>query len=447
MPKLILILAGLLLLAQSVAGQAEDKPTIAILRLDFFDDAYVSLEAPIFSLLEAYGFISADEHAILQAQDELAGEQINVILLEAPVDFPSMNLMVERALDRGADVLIPFSTSLTQVAANIASTLENPPLILFTNVFDPYRIGVAAAPCIKPEYIAGIQAVAPYEEILPLLLVQDPDLRIIGTVYDSNSADGAYGAERIAEVGESLGLTVEQAAVTGIADLRAAAQGLVNKGVEAFALPVDMTVSSGLSIVVAVANEHGLPIFHASADDAAIGATIGAGFSYSYIDQGRGVGRLLVGYLNGDIDIATTAIHETSNISVAVNLDSADEQDLVIADELKAQSIFTIEDGDVSVPLSELWDRNQYFGFTIVQIAELVLAIAGDDYEALAAENPQASPLGIQKRLPSIQLLWSYAARAWSSQDSKAGDRAFLDSLHCADEMIAQQQAALDAAE
>ncbi len=447
MRRTILLVATLLLLltVPLTTAQDDDKPTIAILFLDFFDDAYISLEAPIFALLEAYGYISAEEHAILQVQNELAGERINIIILEAPVDFPSMNFMVEQALDRGADVLIPFSTSLTQVAVNAASALENPPLVLFANVFDPYRIGVAEAPCIKPDYVAGIQAVAPYEEILPLFLVQAPDLQVIGTVYDSNSATGTYGAEQIAEVGEALGLTVETAAVTGIADLRAAAQGLVNKGVEAFALPVDMTVSSGLSIVVAVANENGLPIFHASADDAAMGATIGAGFSYSYADQGLGVGRLLVGVLNGDIDIGMTAIHKTSNISIALNMDSADEQDLEIAEELKAQSVFTIDDGDVSIPLSVLWERLHIFGFDVIQLAELVLAIAAEDDAALAAAHPQASPLGVQKHSSSTQLIWTYAAKSWSSEESKAKDRAFLDNLHCTPELIAEQQAALDA--
>ena len=123
-----------------------------------------------------------------------------------------------------------LSTPMTQAAINATSDMDIPPAIIFAAVFNAAAAGIAESACEKPAHVAGAEASTPYEEVLPLLLVQDPDLQTIGTIFNPAEASSVAGAEAIVAAGENLGLNVEQTSVTGMADLRAATQSLANKG-------------------------------------------------------------------------------------------------------------------------------------------------------------------------------------------------------------------------
>ena len=127
------------------------------------------------------------------------------------------------------------------------------------------------------------------------------------------------------------------------------------------------------------------------------GATVGAGF-HSFYDEGVIAARILNAYLSGDIDIADIAINQSRSFGVAINLDSAAAQSVEISDDLMARANFVIQDGERSRGM----------------------AADVDD----AATNPQAM----------------------TAEQRRAADLEFLAALACTPEMIAEQQAALDAA-
>ena len=199
--------------------------------------------------------------------------------------------------------------------------------------------------------------------MLPLLLVQDPDLQVIGTIFNPAEASSVAGAEAIVAAGEGLGLSVEQTSVTGMADLRAATQSLVNKGVAIILLPVDQTTLGGLPAILAVANEYGIPIFHANMQALSVGATVTAGYNLLF-EQGIRAGRILVGHLNGDIDIANTAIFSETSIGVGVNLDSAADQGVEISADLMDLAGRTIEDGARQMSQAEAIARIESTGMS-----------------------------------------------------------------------------------
>ena len=191
-------------------------------------------------------------------------------------------------------------------------------------------------------------------------------------------------------------MQVESAAVVSAADLTIAAKGLVSKGIEAFILPTEATVASGLPAIVQVANEHSLPVLYAAGNAVYRGATIGAGV-YSYFKEGVIAARMLIAHLQGDIDIATAGINLQNDLSVGVNLDVAADQETEISQELLAAADFVLEDGQSSQGVTP----------------------------GLPEVNPYLEDLTLDER--------------------RAADLAFLAELHCTDEIIAEQQAALDA--
>ena len=141
-----------------------------------------------------------------------------------------------------------------------------------------------------------------------------------------------------------MGISVETAGVTGLADLRAAADSLMQKGAQAIVLPIDSLTTQGLPIIVTVANENGVPVFHPSLGSIYYGATIGAGYSAFY-QNGVNVGRTLAFYLNGEIDVARTAIHVATGRGLGINLDSANLQGVEVASDLVRDADVVMEGG------------------------------------------------------------------------------------------------------
>ena len=419
--KLLLAFCSLaLLLAPAVIAQEDERPTIAILR--FGSHLGVNLtEIGILDSLEIYDLINADERAMLDEYQDLEGEQINVIWGDANFDFPTVTLMIANALDRGADVLLTLSTPVTQTAVNATYNMDSPPTVLFTSVYNPYQSGIADAPCIKPDHVTGSETLTPYAEIVPLLLVQDPDMKKIGTIYNSSETSGHFGAERIAEIGESLGLTVESMAITSLADLPLAAESMVDRGVEAFLIPTDMITAQGLPLLMMIANQNGIPIFHSSVGGIYAGATISAGAGLYYV-KGVNIGHILAAHLNGEIDIAKTAISVTSNMAVGVNMDLAVMQDTEISEALVAKADFIIENREIRMP-------------TLAYLEDIVVSDSLRVLDSFIEQRPiELSPD-----------IMSYM-EAMEAYDYKAGGAAFLETLVCTPELIAEQQAELDAA-
>ncbi|MYE26758.1 MAG: hypothetical protein F4X87_05990 [Chloroflexi bacterium] len=398
MAQRFLLLIALLALSISPAlAQDDDKPTIAILSFGYHSNVNLSVKGTL-DMLQAYGYINQEERAVLDQQQDLEGEGINIFWGDAAYDIGFANLMVRDALDKDPDALITITTPVAQIAAKSTLDMDNPPLVIFNVVSNPYVAGIADAPCIKPAHISGSQFLAPYDRIVPLMLLQDPEMQVLGTIFTSNEPSGVFGANQITAVAESLGLQIERASIVSAADLTLAAEGLVSKGIEAFILPTEATVASGLPAIIQVANEHGLPVMYTAGNAVYRGATIGAGV-YSYFKEGVIAARMLIAHLQGEIDIATAGINLQNDMSVGVNLDVAADQGLEISAEVLAAADFVVSDGQSSEGVTP----------------------------GLPEVNPYLQDMTLEER--------------------READLAFLAALHCTEEMIAEQQAALEAAD
>ena len=395
--RCMLLLVILALLAASALAQDDDKATIAFLQLGANTSSALS-EKGIFDMFEVYGFINAEERAALNEMQDLEGEHINIIYGNAGFDIATANLLLEDALDRGADALVTLSTQVTQLAVAATRDMEDPPAIVFSLVTTPYIAGIADAPCLKPAHVAGTQPIVDYQDIVPLLLLQDPNMKVVGTLLSPEQPTSVYGANKIKEIGESLGLTVEVAAVATLPDLNIAIEALASRGAEAIMYPVTSIAIQGLPIMLALSQEYSIPLFAPVMPAVYRGATVGAGFR-SFYEEGIIAGRMIVGHLNGDIDLADIRINQSHHFGIALNQDSARMQNVELSDELLARAEYVIVDGKGS--------------------------------QGVTAELPE-----VVTSLPDMPL-----------EERRAADLAFLAGLECTPEMIAEQRAALDAAE
>ena len=429
------------------AAQDNDNPTVAMLVFGPYAPNVI-VENGFLDSLQVYEWISAEERAVLNARENFEGEKINIIWGSAGFDLPTVNLMVEDALDSGADVLITAGAPVTQIAANITLDQDESTPILFHSVYNSTQFGISDAPCIKPAHVTGSEYTPPYDEVIEVFLMQNPDLERIGTLHTAIDAGGIYGAERIGALAEERGIAVESAAVTGVSDLRAATQGLANKGVEAIMLSMDYTIGSALPIVVSVATENQIPVFHPIPGSVLTGVTLGVGFN-DYYTQGTHTALLLNAYLRDGLDLATTAVLSLYGDSIGINLDAAAEMGIDFPEALLEITDITLRDGAVLMSQREVARLLDALGAneTIKQMTLEMMGALGDSFDwapLLAPVSSDAvtdSPMVAQMMAQLATLL-----ELRKSPEHMAADAAVLESLHCSDEMIAEQQAALDAA-
>ena len=408
--KAIFLLAAAALLLAPAAMAQDDVPRVAIISYGL-GSVYAFTEAGIYDTLTSYGYFEPlDIPTGLSSEDRLKGKRsllfqdgmgIEGIRADIPnFDLATLSLQVEHALDEDPDVIIAISAPIAQAVLNVTQTMDEPPLVIFAGVQNPYEAGLAQSSCIKDENVIGLAAVNPYDQIVPLILVQNPDAKKIGMLYNSSTISGIYGAEEIQVIAADLGLEVEVAAVSTLADLRAAAEGLASKGVDAIIMPDDLISRAGIQLIITAIIDDQIPLFYAGPDAIAFGATISAGFD-RYYPQGGAAGVLLAAYLNGELDPATTGIVEQTGDSVyGINTVVAEMQEIEIPQVMieKVDILWTLQDGvEVRHFLNEFLDA---------ELQSIFLP-------------------------PTLE-------------ERREADAAFLASAVCTDEMIAEQQAELD---
>ena len=435
MKRFILALIPLLFftLAPNAAAQAS-KPTIAILLPGA--NTYTTQEGALLNMLNAYGFISAEEQAAAKGYQDLDGENINIIWGTANNDLADANLMVDTALDQEPDLLITFATSVSQIAVNKTSDMDDPPMVIFAAVANPFRSGIAQSNCIKPAHVTGIQRNLDYDTIVDALLLQNPDMQTLGVIFASADLVSVDGYERAQKAADARGIAVTSAAAVALSDLAVATDGLVSKGVDAIVVATSAMLAPGYGIIVETAKDAAVPIVAPAVTSIYLGVTFGIG-DYRIIQEGYDLGRLVVAWLMDEMEIATTGLHTIADVALGMNLDSAANADIEVAAALVDKADAIVVDDYYQMAPKMLKDMFQNMPVTDDMVLMLIQA----------ANLPGVSVVDGKVQVPMSMMLDTAGSMAsLPTIANPEADLALARSLQCTDEMIARQQAELDAA-
>ena len=331
---IIRIAFALILLALSLApAAAVGNPVVAILRYGGTPEETTLSEYGVLDMLQAGGYISADEREHLDRRQDLEGENITIFWGDGGWDLATVNLMVDDALGREADALVTVTTPVTRAAVNATSDMDDAPAVLFASVFSAAEAGIAASSCDKPANATGSVIVPPYARTLALLQEQNPMLSNIGIISSSSEISGVAGGDEVSALAEALEMSVERVAVTTISDFPLAAQSLADAAVDAIVAPIDAITAQALPVISDIANDNGIPFVYPVLGAVYHGATFGVGFMDHYA-QGLHLGRLLTAHLAGELDTAATGIRSFTGENHSVNLDAAEEQGITIGQDI-----------------------------------------------------------------------------------------------------------------
>jgi putative ABC transport system substrate-binding protein len=330
--KLFVVLLVIVMMAALVPSSLfaqDDLPNVHIIRLGPLPPFNFSLQGTL-DVLDAYGYVD--------------GENINLTVAEAGMDVPTANLLVEEAINDGADVIVAITTPVSLAAVNATLEMDDPPIIMFNTVTAPYASGIAVDTCLHPPHVWGSQALPEFENVFPLVWELNPDIQRLGWIYSTSETNAVASTEIAGPIAEALGLELVIQSVAATEEVGVAAEAVAGEGIDAFFIPTDSTVGAALASILGVAEEEGIPVFMADSLQVFAGVTMGAGVSY--YQEGVDTGRVLVAYLNGDVDIATLGFGKQEGTLIGVNLDSAADQDVEVPDALLEMADFVIEGGE-----------------------------------------------------------------------------------------------------
>ena len=431
--RAILILLLLSALLTPGAAAQDDIPTIGFAGMG---DGWPIIVSSMLDVLQAYDFVNSDERATLDSVQDLQGEKINFFWALADSDAADANIAIDAAFDREPDLMVVISSIMAQMALTATQGMDDPSVILFSMPL-PYELGMAEARCVKASHVAGTNMVQDFDTVFDTLAIQFPDLNSVGILFAPGDLVSEEGARLAAATANARGIQAYEAPVSELSALPLATDGLISKGVELIIVPVSLTLGPGYGIVTQAAAEADLPVVVSAQMGVVSGPTFGIGQERS-VRQGADTGRILAAWLNGDLDIAATGINHIADVGIALNMDSAALVNLEIKDELIAMADGIVVDGSWEVGLDQIREvMPQFADFT----DEMMLLL-------LETMNlPNITVVDKRVRVPLESLMGtSQEAGSGAYEHDPAADAAFIASLQCSAEMIAQQQAELDAA-
>jgi putative tryptophan/tyrosine transport system substrate-binding protein len=319
--------------------------------------------------------LDANEQGIvdtLAAAGYVDGETVELLIASGEGEIAAMNTIAENfVFDENVDVIMAISTPALQAAFNVTGDLpeDDRMPIFFSSVTSPYVAGVAEASCIKPAWVSGSQAFAPYDQTVPLIFELVPDAETVGYIYNTAEANSVANTDAIIPIAEELGLTMNIQEISTSAEVPTAAEALVSQGIDVFFVATDSTLVAGLEGLVAVANENEIPIIASDPSSGERGTVLAQGLDY--YQEGIDSGRMAVAYLNGDLDVATTSISRQQGTQLAVNLDAAASQGVNVPEALLETALIIIEDGEVSTVEREMMSEEEMMSAAEAFLADL----------------------------------------------------------------------------
>ena len=208
---LVLLLSGF---ANSALAQTADKPSVALLSFGTSPVAFSITEDGVLLQLLADGLLDVADVEDLNTRRTIEGAGVNVYPMDAGWELDRLNIMMESALDLGADVLVAFTTPVAQAAINATLDMDEPPIVIFASTYYPFDAGLADAPCLKADHVTGSQIIPPYEQLVQLVMLQQPDISSIGTIFSADQIAGGVGSKAVVDIAAEYGIQVEEAAVT-----------------------------------------------------------------------------------------------------------------------------------------------------------------------------------------------------------------------------------------
>lgn len=264
--KLLALAMGLILLASCTSKENDDKDlTIGLIQL------------------ADHPALDASREGFIERLDE---ENISYKLIDQRANG-DLSLLAQFASDlknKNVDLVYAIGTPAAQAVAN---TITDKP-VLFAAVTDPKGAG------LDKENVSGVSDYVEAGELIDDLLKLYPDIKVIGTMYNTNEQNSKVQVDALEEALKERGLKLEKQGLTSINDIPQAIASLKTK-VDAVVTVTDNLVVNAMPVVSDNLNKEKIPSIAYDEGSVKNGALMSKGVNYK--DLGKMAGDMAVNIL------------------------------------------------------------------------------------------------------------------------------------------------------
>lgn len=291
--KLLALTMGLILLASCTSKENDDKDlTIGLIQL------------------ADHPALDASREGFIERLDE---ENISYKLIDQRANG-DLSLLAQFASDlknKNVDLVYAIGTPAAQAVAN---TITDKP-VLFAAVTDPKGAG------LDKENISGVSDYVEAGELIDDLLKLYPEIKVIGTMYNTNEQNSKVQVDALEEALKERGLKLEKQGLTSINDIPQAITSLKTK-VDAVVTVTDNLVVNAMPIVSDNLNKEKIPSVAYDEGSVKNGALMSKGVNYK--DLGKMAGDMAVNILKEGKTPKDLPYQKAQKLKILVNKKTAE---------------------------------------------------------------------------------------------------------------------------
>jgi putative ABC transport system substrate-binding protein len=231
----------------------------------------------------------------------------------------------------------------TPIAVALANTMTDTPVV-FSAVTDPVGANLVTSLDRGEGNVTGLSDAIPTEDHIAFFK-EIAGIRTLGYIYTSSEANSISALALVEEACNTLGLGLITQAINTTADLRQAAEAIVNR-VDGIYLTTDNTVYAALPALVQVFGAAKKPIFSGDVTAALNGGcAIASGFNY--YKAGLATGEIVADILGGKKpqDIPVKFLTDPSESDLLFDLDAANNCGIAIPEKYLSLANYIFKDG------------------------------------------------------------------------------------------------------
>ncbi|MFW6214700.1 MAG: ABC transporter substrate-binding protein [Alkalispirochaetaceae bacterium] len=286
--------------------------------------------------------LDAVEQGIIDELAELGYENIRYDLQNATADITTARQIASKFRSDEVDIAVGIATPVAQA---LKQGLDGTPVI-YTAITDPVSAGLVESLEVGEPGIAGVSHRTPVEgQIEFFMAIQEIDS--LGHVYSGGETNAVFLASETEAAAEALGIDFVSQTISTPAEVRQAAQSIVNR-VDAFYVSTDNQVVSALSSLTEVATRAGVPVISADPSSALENPVLIA-WGFDWYAIGRRTGELIDEVLQGEAtqNIPTVLFDDPAEMEMLLNLDVAEELGIAIPSRVTEMADRIIEEGEI----------------------------------------------------------------------------------------------------
>lgn len=237
------------------------------------------------------------QRGLLEGLKELGfveGQNLTVARSHAQGEMVNIPQMLQAMDSTDAQALATFSTPVLQSAL---TTAKRKPVV-FTYVTDPLAAGAGVSYENHHANVTGIGSLPPIEETIAILKRTLPNVKTLGTLYNSGEANSVKIISLLREATKKAGIQLVELTAASSNEVLQAMQALVTRRIDAFYLPSDNTAYLAFDAILKVADGAKLPVIIDDPDYVDRGALFACGPGYYH--SGRAAAPLLARVLRGE---------------------------------------------------------------------------------------------------------------------------------------------------